>query len=139
MIDRYKEAFPEVRLLQETIAFKLRERGYIKTAWGRRQRVDERHAYKGTNYLVSGTAADLFKTAVVRVHKAGVPIVGLYHDEILAAVDPGDAEEAKRIIEDALTDHPRITKVVPVEADANIVNRWSEAKDPNFRPPYAKD
>jgi DNA polymerase I-like protein with 3'-5' exonuclease and polymerase domains len=136
---RYKEAFPEVRLLQETIAYKLRERGYIKTPWGRRQRVDQQHAYKGTNYLVSGTAADLFKDAVVRIHKAGVPIVGLYHDEVLAAVDPGDADEATKIITDALTDHPRLTKVVPIEAEANVVNRWSEAKDPNFRPAYAKD
>lgn len=129
-------AFPEVQGLQDTIALKLQDRGYIKTPWGRRHRVDVRDAYKGTNYLVQGTAADMFKEALVRVHEAGVPVIVANHDELVAEVDPSDAEEAAHVIQEALTDHPRITKVVPVDAEAKIVSRWSEAKDPSFTPSY---
>jgi DNA polymerase-1 len=132
MLDRFHFAYPEVGNLQDTIEIKLRSRGYVETPWGRRHRIDPRDAYKATAALVQGTAADLIKDSLVRIHKRGVPVVGIYHDEILAEVDKADAEEAKRIIVEELTTHERITRVIPLEADATICDRWSHAKDPNY-------
>lgn len=128
MLQRYKDAYPEVVRLQNRIAYRLQDTGYIKSAWGRHFHVDPRDAYKAVNYLVQGTSADLLKAALVRLHKQGVPVVACVHDEIIAYVPEEDAEEAKHLIIEALTDHPRITDKVPLEAEGDIVDRWSDAK-----------
>ena len=133
-LQRYHDAYPEVGRLQARVEYKLHDMGYIKSAWGRRYRLEPRMAYKGVNYLVQGTAADLLKASLLRLHKEGVPIVGCVHDELIAHVPAEDAEEAKHAMIAAMTEHPRITEHVPLAAEGDIVDRWSEAKDPNFVP-----
>lgn len=139
MLDRYYDAYPEVRNLQNIITYRLHDQGYIKSAWGRRFRCDnpDKEAYKFINYLVQGSSADLLKASLIRLHKEGVPVVACVHDEIIAHVPEAEAEEAKQAIITALTDHPRITEKVPLAAEGDIVDRWSEAKDPNFKPRWA--
>lgn len=142
VLDRYHRAFPEVKRLQRQIEFRLEDQGYIKSAWGRRFRVERnarREAYKFTNYLVQGTSADLLKDALVKVHKAGLPVIAAVHDELVLEVPEADAEEAAQTLVEALTDHPRITEKVPIEADAQIVDRWSDAKTPGYVPAYMED
>jgi DNA polymerase-1 len=138
MINRYHDAFPEVGRLQALIEYRLQDTGYVRSAWGRRFRIDPRDAYKGVNYLVQGTAADLLKASLVRLHKEGVPVIACVHDEVIAHVPTADAEECKRAMIAALIEHPRITEKVPLSADGDIVDRWSDAKDPNFRPRWAQ-
>lgn len=138
MLRRYHDAYPEVARLQAKIEWALDDRGYIKSAWGRRFRMDPRDAYKGVNYLVQGTAADILKVALIRCHKQGIPVVGCVHDELIAHVPESDAEEVRHLMIEALTDHPRMTEKVPLTADGDIVDRWSAAKDPTFSPKWAK-
>ena len=128
MLQRYKDAYPEVVRLQNRIAYRLQDTGYIKSAWGRRFHVDPRDSYKAVNYLVQGTSADLLKAALVRLHAEGVPIVACVHDELIAYVPEAQAEETKRKMIEALVDHPKITDKVPLEAEGDIVDRWSDAK-----------
>lgn len=141
MLRRYHDTYPEVSRLQNRIEWRLQDSGYIKSAWGRRFRVDPRDAYKAVNYLVQGSAADLLKASLVRLHQQGVPVVACVHDEIVAHVPEDDAERVKKLIEEAMTDHPQITDKVPLEAEGEIIHRWSEAKDPTFQPKWdtAKD
>lgn len=139
MLWAYHETFPEVQEFQARIERTLEDRGYVRTPFGRKHRVrDQRHAdreaYKFGNYLVQGTAADLFKLAVVRCYKLGIPMVALTHDEILADVPEADVEQAADTIKLALCDHPKITKMIPLDAEAIICDRWSQAKDPDFDP-----
>jgi DNA polymerase-1 len=133
---RYYDAYPEVRRLQQRIEYKLQDEGYIQdtVVSGRRFRVDPRDAYKATNHLVQGTAAALFKDALIKLHKDGMPVVALVHDEVLAEVDIADAEEAKSLIIQRLTEHEELRKYVPLRAEGEIVKNWSQAKDPNFVP-----
>lgn len=136
---RFDDAYPEVARLQARIEYKLQEEGYVqdKLISGRRFRVDLRDAYKATNYLVQGTAASLLKLAVQQLHEDGVPMIGLVHDEIIAHVPEKDAEEVKELIVKRLTEHEELTKVVPLRADGDIVDRWSDAKplkDENGKP-----
>ncbi len=138
---KYHEAFPEVGEFQSVIERTLEDKGYVRTPWGRRhraysQKTAAREAYKFVNLLVQGCAADLFKESIVRVHKLGIPMVTFTHDEILADVPKADAAEAAHEISIALTDHPRITDLIPLGADAKIVDRWSYAKNPDFVPDY---
>lgn len=138
---RYFDAYPEARVLMGRIEARLHNQGYIKGLWGRRYRVENasREAYKFTNYLVQGTAADLLKQSLVRLHKDGVPVVGLVHDEVLAHVPEKDAEEVKHLIIKRLTEHDdRLDGIVPLEADGDIVDRWSQAKNPDFVPKWAQ-
>lgn len=128
MLQRYKDTYPEVVRLQNKIAWKLQDTGYIKSAWGRRFHVDPRDSYKAVNYLVQGTSADLLKAALIRLHAEGVPVIGLVHDEIVACVPEAEAEETKAKIIAALIEHPRITDKVPLEAEGDIVDHWSDAK-----------
>lgn len=137
---RFYDAYPEIRDLQTRLEWKLEDRGYLKSpVTGRRWRTwnAQRESYKFLNYLIQGTAADILKVAVRRCHDAGVPIVAPVHDELIADVPAGDAEEAARIMQHAMTDFPDLTEDrLPIQAEPQIVDRWSEAKNANYRPDY---
>lgn len=139
MRQRYLDAYPEVGRLQSRIEWKLEDVGYLKSAWGRRFRVDSRDAYKAMNYLIQGTAADILKQALIGMHKDGIPVVALVHDEAIAHVPAEDAEEVKHLMIKRLIEHPQITDNVPLAADGDIVDRWSEAKNPSFKPNWDKE
>ena len=144
MLDRYHEAYPEISRLQQNIRLKLEDQGYVTTPWGRRHRVDQRkpvyeQAYKFPNKLIQGTAADLLKEAIRRIHAEGIEFILPVHDEIIAHVDEADAEEAVRLIEHYMTDHADKIHNVPITAEAVIVDRWSDAKQPGYVPDYMKE
>lgn len=144
MLWKWRETFPEAVEFQNRIEFALYDVGYVKTPWGRRHRADhpkfaDRESYKFVNYIIQGTGADLFKESVVRVHRMGIPMVALTHDEILAEVKTGKADWAAEEIRTALIDHPAITNIIPLDAEAKIVDRWSHAKSPDFVPAYEMD
>lgn len=127
---RFDDAYPEVGRLQARIDAKLRTDGYIqdKLISGRRFRVPVDESYKATNYLIQGTAAALLKYAVTQLHRDGVPMVALVHDEIVAHVPTVDAEECGRLIQTRMTEFEGLQGVVPLTADYDIVKRWSDAK-----------
>lgn len=135
---RYFDAYPEVENLQNRIEYKLMDQGYVKDLWGRRYRSDnpKKEAYKFTNYLVQGTAAEILKQAVVALHKDGVPVVALVHDEVVAHVPEEDAVEVEQLIIKRLTESAAPgghlwlgdKPIVPLEADGGIYDRWSDAK-----------
>ena len=144
MINRYHSAYPEIGNFQNRIRAKLEDKGYVKTPWGRRHRALSyrpvyEQAYKFPNKLVQGTAADLLKDALAQLHEDGVEMCLTVHDEIIAHVDESDAEEAAHLIQKRMTEHPRIDKVVPLGAEAQIVDRWSDAKQPGYVPDYIKE
>jgi DNA polymerase-1 len=139
LLDTWNEVFPEVEELKLVIENALEDQGYVRTAFGRWHRARDprmafKESYKFVNLLCQGTAADLFKTAVVRTHEAGIPMIALTHDEILAEVDASDADEALHSITEFMCDHPVINKQIQITAEGQIVDRWSQAKDPQFDP-----
>lgn len=141
MLQRYHDAYPEVAEFQNRIEFSLEDKGYVETPWGRRHRAANsrwasKEAYKFVNFVIQGTAADLFKDAVVKCHKAGVQMVTFTHDEILAEDKPERAEETGEIIRNALIDHPQIADIIPLDAEVKIIDRWSHAKNADFVPDY---
>lgn len=137
---RFDEAYPEVAGLTQRIEYRLYDQGYISDSLisGRRFRVDPRDAYKAVNYLVQGTASSILKAAVIRLHLDGVPMVALVHDEIVAHVPEADAEEAKQLIIRRMTEFDELEGVVPLSAEGDIVDRWSQAKNPDFKPKWAQ-
>lgn len=139
-LDLYHRAYPEVKQLQRRIEQRLRAQGYIETPYGHRHRVVsvQQEGYKFTNYLVQGTAAELIKQAVVRVYRAGIPMVAVIHDEIVAHVPEEQAEQTQATMIEAMTTFPELTEPtgLAIEAEGDIVDRWSQAKNPDFIPTY---
>jgi DNA polymerase I len=127
---RFDEAYPETQRLQRRLDYRIQDQGYISAGLisGRRFRVDQRDSFKAVNYLVQGTAADVLKEALVKLHKDGVPVVGLVHDEVLALVDKADAEECRHLVVQRLTENEALREKVPLRADGDIVQHWSDAK-----------
>jgi DNA polymerase I-like protein with 3'-5' exonuclease and polymerase domains len=136
----YNKAYPETQRLQARIDAAIQDFGFVsdKLISGRRFRIDPRDSYKAVNYLIQGTAASVLKDAMIWLHAQGVPMVAAVHDEILAHVPLSEAEEVARLIETGMTraaapggplwlpDENR--PVVPLRAEADIVQRWSDAK-----------
>jgi DNA polymerase I-like protein with 3'-5' exonuclease and polymerase domains len=149
MKNSYLDAYPEVQSLQARIETKLWRDGYVSTLWGRQLKMDPRRAYVGVNYLIQGTAAEILKDAIIKCHADGIPMVGFVHDEIIADCDEADAEEVRHIITKHMTsaatpggklwDTVKNEPVVPLKADGDIVQRWSEAKNPDFKPKFARE
>lgn len=144
---RYFDAYPEITGLQNRVEFRLEDQGYIEDLWGRRYRCynAKREAYKFVNYLVQGTACEILKEAVVKLHADGVPVVGLIHDEVLAHVPTNDAQEVEQLINKRLTEsaepggklHDGKEAIIPLEADGGAFDRWSDAKKPGYKPDWA--
>jgi DNA polymerase-1 len=98
----------------------------------------ERQAF---NSLIQGGAAGIIKMAMVRIHEIlkadyashnnpadKISLVLSVHDELVLLAPEHRAEEAKAMLEEAMAGEGIQILKVPLEADAKIVDRWSEAK-----------
>lgn len=97
-IDKYFKKYPGVKeWIMMTQAF-MKKNGYVQNSFGRYRRLPitrqmqkwqiERACRQGVNFLIQGEAADVFKTAAVRVdkifkrEKARTRLVNFVHDEL---------------------------------------------------------
>jgi DNA polymerase-1 len=88
--EMYHRLLPNLCDLGKTIGRQVTECGYVDTTFGRRLNVPQNKPYMGTNYLIQGTAAGVFKRAQVRVAKYlreatgnEVQILLPIHDELI--------------------------------------------------------
>jgi DNA polymerase I-like protein with 3'-5' exonuclease and polymerase domains len=152
-IKDYERTQPEVGALKRWVwkTARAREIPSIKTITGFERRVwdlaspekwkrlkAERQIF---NSLIQGGAAGLIKMAMVRLHRTlqadyakhnnpedKISLVLSVHDELVLLAPDHRAEEAKAMLEEAMTGPEIQILKVPLEADAKIVQRWSEAK-----------
>lgn len=128
---RVYDRFPGLRKLKRTCEEKMRERGYVVTAFGRRHREKEgKYAYKAVNSLVQGTSADMTKAAMVRIDDAfreeglDAMIVLMVHDEIIVEAPEHETKRACEIMREAMLSMPEIK--VPMDVEIHVARRWSE-------------
>lgn len=141
LIDEYFAQFPAVREYQEEIIRKAREQGYVETIFGRRRYlrgIDSRnqtvrgHAERNAiNTPLQGSAADIIKLAMVKVHdwmkREGLrsKMVLQVHDELLFDTHP---EEAGRLMAEVPSLMSRVvTLSVPLKVDIGKGSNWLEA------------
>lgn len=104
----------------------------IRTLLGRRRQWSEQPWVTATsNSIVQGTAADITKQALallpVALAGTGAKLIGTVHDEILLEVPESTADDAALILKETMEAAGRLyLKRVPVEAEAGVVNNWSE-------------
>jgi len=153
-IEEYEATQPEVNALKRAVWREARKRTvpHLRTITGFERRVwdlssDEkwkrlRAERQLFNSLIQGGAAGLIKMAMVRLHKAlkedyskhnnpaeKISLVLSVHDELVLLSPEHRVEEARIMLENAMVgDEMQTILKVPLEADAKIVSRWSEAK-----------
>jgi DNA polymerase I len=131
----YEAAFPETRKgggflkrVESMLYQRERELGdpHVLTAYGRKEPCWPREAYKGVNYLIQGTAADVLKDRMVALSKTWVGAYMLIpiHDEILFEVPEEAKDEAIQVIQQVM---PEMTKfAVPLTTDAEAFRIWGD-------------
>jgi DNA polymerase-1 len=141
IIESYFVQFPGVkRYLDDTIET-AKSKGYVETMTGRRRYLRDINSANGTiraaaeriamNTPIQGTAADMIKLAMARVHDALE--VGGYktrmllqvHDELLFEVPNEEADSVKPMVVDAMKN--ALPLRVPVVVDAGFGKNWLEA------------
>jgi DNA polymerase-1 len=113
-IDSYFEQYPGIRAYMDKAKAEAREKGYVRTLWGRRCYVPEinvklpsRRAYAeraAINAPIQGTAADIMKRAMIRTWhqlKRDLPEVRMLlsvHDELVFEVPEKLVADAQTLI-----------------------------------------
>lgn len=128
---KYLNTFPSIHDFIRDISEMLKRQGYIENVFGRRYRLPYEKAYKGVNYLVQGTAADLLKTAMVRIDRymteEGVgQMVATIHDELVLLFREEDANHISTI-KPMMEDFPQFS--IPIFCDVKYSKTNWEAKE----------
>ncbi|MBR7084326.1 MAG: DNA polymerase I [Oscillospiraceae bacterium] len=141
-IDDYLGSFPKVSGFLEKVVEDGKRSGYVCTMYHRRRYVPELQSKNkqiqsagkriAMNTPVQGTAADVIKLAMIRVHdrlKTEVPTAKLLlqvHDELIVEVPVADAEQAAQILHEEMIHVAELA--VPLIADVSRGKTWYDAK-----------
>ncbi|MFM7059763.1 MAG: DNA polymerase I [Actinomycetes bacterium] len=142
ILDAYFAGFPAVRAFMDRTIAQARTDGYTTTLLGRRRRIPElasdnfRIRQMGErmaqNAPVQGSAADVFKVAMVRLDRALVEeglesrMVLTVHDELVLEVPDGERDAAERVTRSAMEGAADLR--VPLVVDIGFGVNWAEAK-----------
>jgi len=142
IIDAYFAQYPNIRrYMSDTIQF-ARDHGYVETLLGRRRYLRDINSKNFTvrgfaernaiNAPVQGSAADMIKVAMIRIHKKLSDIKGLrtkmilqVHDELLFDLHKEEADEIIPIIKHEMEE--ALPLKVPVVAESGTGTNWLEA------------
>lgn len=141
LITNYKKEYPGVqRWIDSTIDF-AKEHGYVQTQTGRRRHlrdIDSRNKTLANaaerlamNSPIQGTAADMLKLAMIKVHaalKAGnfqTKMLLTVHDEIVFDMLKSEEDAVKPVIEEAM--RTALPMNVPILVELGTGTNWLEA------------
>ncbi len=141
-IEDYFKTYPKIKEYLDKQVSDAKETGYITTYYNRRRPVPELNSSNfmqrsfgervAMNSPIQGTAADIIKIAMIRVHNRlkneGLKskLILQVHDELLLEV-PGDEEEkARTILSEEMIKATDLK--VKMEIDLHTGNDWFEAK-----------
>lgn len=141
-IDQYFAAFTGVRAYMDNIVAQARADGYVTTLLERRRYLPEIKASNfnlrsfaertAMNTPIQGTAADIIKLAMVRMHER-LKEQGLrsrmllqVHDELVFEVPEDELETMKTLVPEVMEN--AIELDVPLKADVHYGVNWYEAK-----------
>lgn len=143
IIDNYKKEFPGIqRYMDDTINF-AREHGYVQTLMGRKRWLRDINSANFTvrgfaernaiNSPIQGTAADMIKLAMQRVHaamkkeKMQSKMLLQVHDELVFDALKSEVKELKPLIIECMQSAMPLPHGVPVIAECGEGKNWLEA------------
>lgn len=141
-IDRYFETYPKIKSYLDGLVEEAKQKGYVTTMFGRRRPIPE---LSSSNYMqrsfgeriamnspIQGTAADIIKIAMIRVHDRILAeglksrLILTVHDELLVETAVDEEETVKKILEEEM--HGAAHLDVTLEIAAHSGHDWYEAK-----------
>ncbi len=143
IIDNYKKEFSGItKFMDDTINF-AREHGYVQTLMGRKRWLRDINSSNFTvrgfaernaiNSPIQGTAADMIKMAMIKIHDAlkkenlKSKMILQVHDELVFDVPKNEVEVLKKLVlENMRTAHP-LPNDLPIVAEVGAGNNWLEA------------
>ncbi|MDO8749696.1 MAG: DNA polymerase, partial [Dehalococcoidia bacterium] len=132
--------YPGIRDYIDKTKAQARERGYVETMLGRRRYIPEinhsnfqvRQAAErmAINMPVQGTAADLIKIAMIRIHArmkeqaVHSRMLLQVHDELIFEVPPQEMERMKVMVQELMPSAMQLS--VPLKVDLKLGPTWGD-------------
>ncbi len=141
LIDEYFATYPDVKAYMDKSVTMARQKGYTETLFGRRCHLPDLNSHNAVvrgyaernaiNAPIQGTAADIIKVAMARIHER-MESEGLkskmilqVHDELNFSVLPDERERMQQLVIDEMQGAYRMK--VPLIADCGWGTNWLEA------------
>ncbi|HSF23616.1 MAG TPA: DNA polymerase I, partial [Blastocatellia bacterium] len=141
-IENYYKTYTGVRRYMEETPAEVRKTGVVRTIFGRIRPIPDinnrnhnlraRAEREAINAPIQGTAADLVKIAMIKVHerlrkeKLGGRMILQVHDELLLEVPEDEIERTKEVVREEMESVYEMS--VPLVVDVGIGRNWMEAK-----------
>ena len=141
-IERYFETYPKINAFLDSLVGDAKEKGYSVTIYGRRRPLPELSSSNfmqrsfgervAMNAPIQGTAADIIKIAMIRVHdrmqREGLKsrLLLQVHDELLIEAEKSELERVQKILKEEMQGAASLA--VSLEVDMHTGNNWYEAK-----------
>lgn len=141
-IERYFESYPKIKEFLDGCVEKAKKDGYSVTMFGRRRPLPE---ISSSNFMqrsfgeriamnapIQGTAADIIKIAMNRVHRRLIDeglksrLLLQVHDELLIEAAPDEVDEVKKILDEEMKGAADLS--VELEIDTHTGKNWYETK-----------
>ncbi|HRE51802.1 MAG TPA: DNA polymerase, partial [Flavitalea sp.] len=143
IIDNYKRQFVNIQKYMDDMINFARDHGYVQTLMGRKRWLKDINSANFTvrgyaernaiNSPIQGTAADMIKLAMIKIHKAfkernfRSKMVLQVHDELVFDAVKEEAEIIKPVIIECMRNALILPNDVPVEAEIGGGSNWLEA------------
>jgi len=141
-IDKYFVRYPKIKEYMDSCVRQGHEQGYVTTLFGRRRNLPE---LKASNYNtrsfgeraamntpIQGTAADIIKIAMVRVHKAlkdegfKAKLILQVHDELIVDAPKEEAEAVSALLQREM--ESAVEMSIKLTAEVKTGASWYETK-----------
>ena len=140
-IRQYFDRHPGVRDYIKNILAGAKEKGYVKTLFGRKRPVPELNSHNKTiqqqgerlavNSPIQGTAADIIKIAMIHIRenlrnqKLNARMILQVHDELLFEVPEPELKTVLEIVKNNMENVVMLS--VPIKVDIGYGKNWAEA------------
>lgn len=141
-MDRYFATYTGVKQYMTDVVDKAREQGYVETLWHRRRALPELKSSNfnmrsfgervALNMPIQGTAADIIKLAMVRVHRRlaaeglEARLIMQVHDELIVECPEAEASRVEQLLQQEMQGVAELS--VPLLAEAHTGHNWLAAK-----------
>ena len=140
-IDNYFQKYPSIHEFIENTIATVKKDGFVTTMMNRRRYLPEIHANNrrvqnfaertAINTPIQGTAADLIKVAMIKIHnelekrKLKSMMIMQVHDELVFEVPEAELDEMKELVKTNM--ESALELAVPVKVDVGVGQNWLEA------------
>lgn len=141
IIDAYFQQYPKVKAYMEVTVEYARQTGHVRTLMGRRRLLPDINSRNATvrqaaernaiNTPIQGTAADMIKMAMIRIHrglgerKLKTKMLLQVHDELVFDLFRPEEEAVRELVGECM--RTAIPMQVPIVVDMGIGENWLEA------------